>query len=122
MQSTTQSTTLRKSATIGATVLIASALGNPASSQTPTETVAAVTAAPVPFRVGEELGDRATFGTLRAGTAPMRVEGIEVIRGRPAYHVVFTIEGRIPFFRVRDRYESWIDIETLSSLRHRQQI
>jgi hypothetical protein len=78
--------------------------------------------APVPFAVGEELVYRATFGKLRAGTARMRVEGIETVRGRPAYHVVFTIEGGIPFFRVRDRYESWIDVETLSSLRHRQQI
>ena len=117
-----QSTTRRKSAWIGATVLIASTLPHPASSQTPTETVAAVTAAPVPFRVGEELVYKATFGKLPAGTAKMRVEGIEVVRGRPAYHVVFTIEGGIPFFRVRDRYESWIDVETLSSLRHRQQI
>src|SRR5687768_4102257 len=117
-----QSTTLRKSAGIGATVLIASVLPQPATSQTHTETVAAVTAAPVPFRVGEELVYRATFGKLRAGTARMRVEGIEVIRGRPAYHVVFSIDGGIPLFRVRDRYESWIDVETLSSLRHHQQI
>ena len=27
-----------------------------------------------------------------------------------------------PLFRVHDRYESWIDVETLSSLRHRQEI
>ena len=117
-----QSTTLRKSAGIGATVLIASVLPQPATSQTHTETVAAVTAAPVPFRVGEELVYRATFGKLRAGTARMRVEGIEVIRGRPAYHVVFSIDGGIPLFRVRDRYESWIDVETLSSVRHHQEI
>jgi hypothetical protein len=117
-----QSTTLRKSAGIGAAVLIASVLPQPATSQTPTETVAAVTAAPVPFRVGEELVYRATFGKLRAGTARMRVEGIEVIRGRPAYHVVFSIDGGIPLFRVRDRYESWIDVQTLASLRYRQQI
>jgi hypothetical protein len=81
-----------------------------------------VVRAPVPFAVGEELVYRATFGKIRAGTARMRVEGIEMVRGRPAYHVVFTIDGGVPFFRVRDRYESWIDVETLSSLRHRQQI
>jgi len=79
-------------------------------------------AARVPFAVGEELVFRATFGGLPAGTARMRVYGIELVRGRPAYHVVFSIEGGIPFFRVRDRYESWIDIVTLSSLRHTQSI
>ena len=78
--------------------------------------------APVPFAVGEELVYRATFGGIPAGTARMRVDGIELVRGRPAYHVVFSIDGGIPLFRVRDRYESWIDVETLASLRHRQQI
>jgi hypothetical protein len=52
----------------------------------------------------------------------MRVEGVELVRGRPAYHVVFTIDGGVPLFRVRDRYESWIDARTLASLRYRQQI
>lgn len=88
--------------------------------------VADATVAPkiaaVPFTVGEELVFHAKFGKLPAGSAKMRVEGIDTIRGRPAYHVIFTIDGGIPFFRVHDRYESWIDRETLSSLRHRQQV
>lgn len=78
--------------------------------------------AEVPFSVGEELTYKATFGVIRAGTARMRVDGIELVRGRPAYHVVFSIDGGVPFFRVHDRYESWIDVQTLSSLRHHQQI
>ena len=76
----------------------------------------------VPFTVGEELTYRATFGKIRAGTARMRVDCIEVVRGRPTYHLIFTIDGGIPFFRVHDRYESWVDVETLSSLRHRQEV
>ncbi len=83
---------------------------------------APVTLAPVPFAVGEELTYRATFGGVPAGQARMRVAGIELVRGRPAYHVVFTLDGGVPFFRVRDRYESWIDVGTLASLRYRQQI
>jgi hypothetical protein len=79
-------------------------------------------AAAVPFAVGEELVYHATLGGLPAGTARMRVEAIDTVRGRPAYHVVFAVDGGIPFFRVHDRYESWIDVETLSSLRHRQVI
>jgi len=76
----------------------------------------------VPYNVGEELTYRASFGVIHAGTARMRVDGIELVRGRPAYHVVFTIDGGVPFFRVHDRYDSWIDVQTLSSLRHHQQI
>ena len=97
------------------------------SAQTPmlaaTMPVAPVVArAAVPFSVGEELTYKASFGGIPAGTARMRVAGIEMVRGRPAYHVVFTIDGGVPLFRVRDRYESWIDVQTLASLRHRQQI
>jgi hypothetical protein len=76
----------------------------------------------VPFTVGEELVFRATFGKLPAGTARMRVEGIDTVRGRPAYHLVFSVDGGILFFRVHDRYESWMDVETLSSLRFTQHI
>src|SRR5215217_2932825 len=78
--------------------------------------------AAVPYGVGEELSYRATFGGIPAGSARMRVDGIEIVRGRPAYHVVFTIDGGVPLFRVHDRYDSWIDVQTLASLRHRQQI
>jgi hypothetical protein len=78
--------------------------------------------APVPFAVGEELTFKASFAGIRAGTARMKVVNIENVRGRAAYHIVFTIDGGIPLFRVRDRYESWIDVQSLSSLRHIQQI
>lgn len=78
--------------------------------------------APVPFAVGEELVYKATFGGLPAGVARMRVDGIEMVRGRAAYHVLFSIDGGVPFYRVHDRYESWIDVQTLASLRHVQSI
>ncbi len=78
--------------------------------------------APVPFAVGEELVYKASFGGLPAGSARMRVDGIQMVRGRAAYHVLFAIDGGVPFFRVHDRYESWIDVHTLASLRHTQNI
>ena len=78
--------------------------------------------AAVPFAVGEELVYRAHFGRIPAGRARMRVEAIELVRGRRAYHVVFTVDGGIPLFRVHDRYDSWIDVQTLSSLRHIQRV
>ncbi|MGE5730712.1 MAG: DUF3108 domain-containing protein [Gemmatimonas sp.] len=108
---------MRTAATIAAALFIAGPL--PAQ---PATTAPATSAARVPFTVGEELVFHATLGVLPAGTARMRVEGIDSVRGRAAYHVVFAIDGGIPFFRVHDRYESWIDVETLSSLRHRQHI
>jgi hypothetical protein len=91
----------------------------PATSGTATS-LADVRFAPVPYAVGEELTYRATFGGIPAGWARMRVAGIEMVRGRPAYHVVFAIDGGIPFYRVHDRYESWIDVQSLASLRHTQ--
>ena len=98
------------------------ALASPAPAVPSAAAVTVASFAPVPFAVGEELRYKATFGGVRAGTARMRVEGIELVRGRPAYHVVFTLDGGVPFFRVRDRYESWIDVQTLASLRYRQRI
>src|SRR6478736_8156073 len=97
-------------------------IAGPLSAQTATAASGLHVPAPVPFAVGEELVFHAKFGVIPAGTARMRVEGIDTVRGRVAYHVVFAVDGGVPFFRVHDRYESWIDVATLSSLRHRQEI
>jgi Protein of unknown function (DUF3108) len=75
-----------------------------------------------PFSIGEELVYRATFSHLPVGTARMRVAGIESVRGRPAYHLVFTIDGGIIGYRVHDRYDSWVDTATHASLRFAQSI
>jgi hypothetical protein len=82
----------------------------------------AASAIPVPFRVGERLTYAVNFGNLQIGTAQMSVLGVEDVRGRPSYHVLFTIEGGMPLLRVQDRYESWIDTATLASRRHVQEI
>lgn len=107
------------SAGVLATLGAGTAAAQPA---TPPASAATFQVAPVPFAVGEELHFRASFAGIRAGNATMKVAGIENVRGRPAYHIVFTIDGGIPLFRVRDRYESWVDVQTLSSLRHVQNI
>jgi hypothetical protein len=102
-------------ATLGADPAVAQPVATPVSAT-------AFHVAPVPFAVGEELQYKASFAGIRAGNAVMKVAGIENVRGRPAYHIVFTIDGGIPLFRVRDRYESWVDVQTLASLRHVQNI
>src|SRR5215207_7115074 len=119
-----------RGALLGALSLLAAGTTNAQPAQTAkltsaslvTVTPASVRLAPVPFAVGEELTYKASFGGIPAGKARMRVEGIELVRGRPAYHIVFSIDGGVPLFRVRDRYESWIDVETLASPRYPQEI
>ncbi|MEP6733100.1 MAG: DUF3108 domain-containing protein [bacterium] len=75
-----------------------------------------------PFSVGEELTYKVRFGKIPVGTARMSVAGIEDVRGRPTFHLVFTIDGGLPLLRVHDRYDSWIDTLTLASRRHVQEI
>jgi hypothetical protein len=76
----------------------------------------------VPWAVGERLEYDVAFGKIRAGSGLMEVRGIEEIRGRPAYHIFFQVRGGIPFYRVHDVFESWMDTSTLSSLRFRQDL
>jgi hypothetical protein len=72
--------------------------------------------------VGERLTYDVKFGVLRVGRAHMEVVGIEEVRGRRAWHTRFQVTGGTFFYRVNDILESWIDIETFSSLRFRQQL
>ena len=75
----------------------------------------------VPFGVGERLEYQIKAGPV-GGSADMEILALDTVRGRPAWHARFTVRGGIPFFRVNDKYESWIDITTISSLRYRQDI
>jgi hypothetical protein len=78
--------------------------------------------AAVPFGPGERVEYEVRLGRLSVGEGFMEVVGVEPIRDRPSYHVLWTIEGGIPLARVRDRYESWFDIQTLASRRFVQDI
>jgi hypothetical protein len=72
--------------------------------------------------VGERLTYDVKLGPIRVGRASMEVVGVEEVRGRPAWHTRFQVTGGTFFFRVNDILESWIDVETFSSLRFRQQL
>ncbi len=80
------------------------------------------TPVPVPFAVGERLEYEVKFGSLKVGNGTMEVKEITEVRGRPAWHTVFTIRGGIPLYRVNDVYESWFDVVTLNSLRYHQDV
>ncbi|HEY9225104.1 MAG TPA: DUF3108 domain-containing protein [Gemmatimonadaceae bacterium] len=112
---------------IGFTSLIAvlDASSSPAENAPRTERKQAANAQQplhIPFKVGERLTYHAKLNFINAGTATMSVEGIEDIRGHPAYHTIFDVKGKILFFHVDDHYESWFDTTTLVSLRHIQHI
>ena len=76
----------------------------------------------VPFGVGEKLDYQVKFGAISVGQGSMEVVGVEDIRGRRAWHTVFRVKGGTFFYRVDDRFESWVDVVNFASLRHRQQI
>ena len=104
-----------------------SALGNVGAQSAPSapaQTVAAssVKRAKVPFAVGEHMEYDVKFGILRVGNAHMEVVGLDNLRGRPVWHTAFWVRGGNFMYRVNDVYESWMDAETLSSLRFVQEL
>jgi hypothetical protein len=78
--------------------------------------------AKVPFGVGELLEYDISFGKLHVGNGNMEVLPMDTVRGHETWHTVFRLNGGIPFYRVKDRYEDWSDVGTLASLRYRQDI
>jgi hypothetical protein len=78
--------------------------------------------AKVPFGPGERMEYDVKFGALRVGNAHMEVVGLDHIRGRSAWHTAFWVRGGTFLYRVNDVYESWMDAETLSSLRFVQDL
>ncbi len=111
-------------------VVIAATAATSASAQsspvptaaTPTVVVAGVKRAVVPFNAGERMEYDVKFGAIRVGNAHMEVVALDNVRGRPAWHTAFWVQGGNFLYRVNDVYESWMDAETLSSLRFVQDL
>lgn len=95
---------------------------NNAGDATNPTTTAGATALPVPFFVGEKLEYDVKFGSLKVGKGSMEVHDITAVKGVPTWHTIFRIDGGIPFYRVKDRYESWFDTATLTTRRYYQDI
>lgn len=94
----------------------------PSSREPSTRSLAVRAPGKLPFHVGERLTYQAKVNFLNAGSATMDVEDIEDIRGRPTFHTVFDVRGKVLFFHVNDHYESWFDTTDLVSLHHIQHI
>lgn len=78
--------------------------------------------AAVPFGVGERLTYEVKFGVIRVGEAELRVVGIDTVDGSPTYHVRYTLRGGLPFYKVDDEQESWLDVYGLFSRKFRQDL
>ena len=76
--------------------------------------------AAVPFGFGERADYGVKYGPFSVGRASTEVFRLDTLRGREAWHILFHVRGGVPGFRVDDRMESWMDTETLASLRFRQ--
>lgn len=77
------------------------------------------------FKLGEKLTFDVNYGFITAGVAVFHVSKIKKISGRDAYHVLFTVNTTSAFdlfYRVRDRYETYIDVEGLFPWRFEQHI
>lgn len=104
----------------GALALLAPEAASPQSGATepaPTAPAPPARHASVPFAVGERLLYEVKFGALKVGRGSMEVLDTVTIRGRPAFHTRFRVRGGIPFYRVDDVLESWIDRVAITSLR-----
>ena len=77
------------------------------------------------FKEGEKLTFDVKYGFVTAGIATMQIPSIKRISGRDAYHVTFevnTVPSFDMFYKVRDRYETYIDKEGLFPWRFEQHI
>jgi hypothetical protein len=77
------------------------------------------------FKVGERLTYDVKYGFVTAGIATFHIPRIKKISGREAYQVTFDV-NTVPSFdwmyKVRDHYETYIDIEGLFPWRFEQHI
>lgn len=75
------------------------------------------------FAPGEIIRYVIKYGIIPSGVATLEVRSTDTVHGRLAYHLLSeartnkTIDA---FFKVRDKNESWMDAQSLSSLRFRQ--
>jgi hypothetical protein len=76
----------------------------------------------VPFGPGEDLLYQVKLGIFSVGEGHLRVLPVDTVRGRRTYPLELTLNGSAFFgaAKVRDLFQSWMDVHTLSSLRFRK--
>lgn len=77
------------------------------------------------FKQGEKLTFDVKYGFVTAGVAEFSIPKITKIAGRDVYNVIFKVNS-VPafdlFYKVRDRYETYIDVEGIFPWRFEQHI
>lgn len=79
---------------------------------------------PVPWGKGEFLEYSLKIGFVEAGSGRMMVMGMDSVRGRQTWRLRFNISGGVSWLgvRVNDSYDSYLDTQTLNSLRFVQDL
>ena len=73
----------------------------------------------VPYKAGEYCSYTLSYGIIKAAYAEYEIQDITTLNNKTAYHII--AKGRTAsffdlFFKVRDRYETYINTETLEPL------
>jgi hypothetical protein len=79
----------------------------------------------VPFKVGERFRYNVNFNFIEAGGAVLELKSEEILDNYPVYYSTLEIwsNGLLDkFYSVRDKYESWIDKESLFSRKFKKDI
>jgi len=77
------------------------------------------------FKAPETLHFVVKWGVISAGKSSLRIDGVDVIDGRPAYHLVSeakTTGIADTFARVDDRNDAWLDVESLTTVRYTKRL
>jgi hypothetical protein len=76
-----------------------------------------------PFLPGESMEYSVKYGVLPAGSLEIRIENLDTLNGRPAYHFVFRAESNDAIsyvYDIRSLEESWFDAREFYSLRYKR--
>lgn len=77
------------------------------------------------FKAGEDLQFVVKWGVITGGRATMTLPMTEIVNGRPAFRIVSEarsagiVDG---IYHVRDKNESWLDVESLVAVRYEKHI
>ena len=77
------------------------------------------------FKEGEKLTFDVKYGFVTAGIAEMSIPKTTTIAGRDVYNITFqvnSVPAFDPFYKVRDRYETYLDVKALFPWRFEQHI
>jgi hypothetical protein len=74
----------------------------------------------VPWIAGENLEYTVKLEGISAGTGRLQVLGQETIRDRQVWRLHLNVKGGVPFYHIDFSDDSWMDVESLNSLRFEQ--